>query len=64
MDQINAVSQRTWVAACSHRLQQQWPTVSPQHIEAVADELWHDERLRSLEPSDAAAEWLRPILRD
>ena len=58
------MSERTWVAACSHRLQRQWPTVDPRHIEAVAAELWSDDRLRTLEPTDAAAEWLRPILHD
>ena len=50
---------RVWIAACSHRLQRQWRTVDPVTLEDVASELWADERLRALDPVEAAAAWLR-----
>jgi hypothetical protein len=64
MDRSGEVPQRTWVAACSHRLQQQWRTVDPDLLEELAASLWNDERFRRLEPIDAAVEWLRPVLHD
>ncbi|AGU49631.1 hypothetical protein VAPA_1c25310 [Variovorax paradoxus B4] len=50
-----------WIAACAHRLQQQWHTVDPLELEDVARDLWRDERLRSMPPEAAAVEWLKPI---
>ena len=50
-----------WIAACAHRLQQQWHTVDPLELEEVARDLWHDERLRAMAPDLAAIDWLRPI---
>ena len=50
-----------WIAACAHRLQQQWHTVDPLELEEVARDLWRDERLRALPPDEAAVDWLRPI---
>lgn len=50
-----------WIAACAHRLQQQWRTVDPLDLEDVARELWRDERLRAMPPDEAAVEWLRPV---
>jgi hypothetical protein len=50
-----------WIAACAHRLQQQWRTVDPLQLEDVAAELWRDERLRSLPPAAAAVVWLGPV---
>ena len=50
-----------WIAACAHRLQQQWHTVDPLELEEVARDLWHDERLRAMPPDLAANDWLRPI---
>ena len=50
-----------WIAACAHRLQQQWRTVDPLQLEEVAAELWRDERLRSLPPDAAAVVWLGPV---
>jgi len=47
MDEIAA---DVWIAACAHRLQQQWRTVDPLLLEEVAADLWRDERLRSLPP--------------
>ena len=50
-----------WIAACAHRLQQHWRTIDPLELEVVAGELWQDERLREMAPSDAAAIWLKPV---
>ena len=50
-----------WIAACAHRLQQQWHTVDPLELEDVARDLWRDARLRAMRPEEAAVEWLRPI---
>ncbi|WPH22336.1 hypothetical protein [Variovorax paradoxus] len=50
-----------WIAACAHRLQQQWHTVDPLELEEVARDLWRDERLRLMPPDEAAIDWLRPI---
>jgi hypothetical protein len=50
-----------WIAACAHRLQQQWHTVDPLELEDVARDLWRDERLRSMPPDLAAVEWLKPL---
>jgi len=35
-----------WIAACAHRLQQQWHAVDPLDLEDVERDLWRDERLR------------------
>ena len=50
-----------WIAACAHRLQQQWHTVDPLELEDVARDLWRDERLRAMGPDEAAVDWLKPI---
>ena len=50
-----------WIAACAHRLQQQWHTVDPLDLEEVARDLWRDERLRAMAPDEAAVDWLKPI---
>jgi hypothetical protein len=50
-----------WIAACAHRLQQQWHTVDLLELEDVARDLWRDARLRAMPPEEAAVEWLRPI---
>ena len=50
-----------WIAACAHRLQQQWHSVDPLDLEDVAHDLWRDERLRAMPPDEAAVDWLRPI---
>ena len=50
-----------WIAACAHRLQQQWHTVNPLELEEVAADLWSDQRLRARGPTTAAQEWLKPI---
>ena len=50
-----------WIAACAHRLQQQWHTVDPLDLEDGAHDWWRDERLRALPPDEAAVDWLKPI---
>lgn len=50
-----------WIAACAHRLQQQWHTIDPLELEDVARDLWRDERLRAMPPDEAAVDWLKPI---
>lgn len=50
-----------WIAACAHRLQQQWHTVDPLDLEDVARDLWRDERLRAMLPEEAAVDWLKPL---
>jgi len=50
-----------WIAACAHRLQQQWHTVDPLDLEDVAHDLWRDDRLRAMPPDEAAVDWLKPI---
>lgn len=50
-----------WIAACAHQLQQQWRTVDPTQLEDLAGDLWTDERLRALTPSEAAQVWLEPV---
>lgn len=52
-----------WIAACAHRLQQQWHSVDVVELEDMARVLWRDERLRAMWPEDAAADWLRPVMR-
>lgn len=59
MDDIAA---NTWVAACAHHLQKHWRTVDPTQLEEVARELLENTQLRPLEPADAAALWLQPVL--
>ena len=50
-----------WIAACAHRLQRRWRTVDPAMLEEVAADLSRDPRLRAMAPSEAAADWLRPV---
>jgi hypothetical protein len=48
-----------WIAGCSARLQQQWPTIDPTRLDDLAIDLSRDDRWRALEPQRAAVEWLR-----
>lgn len=50
-----------WVTQCAERLHERWQTVEPAQLEEVAMELWHDARLRSLPPAEAASLWLSPL---
>lgn len=48
-----------WIARCSERLQRQWPTIDPTRLDDLALDLAREARWRSLEPEQAALEWLR-----
>ena len=61
MEAMESVPATLWIAACAHRLQQQWHTIDPLELEDVARDLWRDERLRSMPPDEAAVDWLKPI---
>lgn len=58
---MDSLPPSVWIAACAHRLQQQWRTVDPEQLEELAGDLWRDERLRSMLPGDAAQVWLQPL---
>jgi hypothetical protein len=42
---MEEVSATLWIAACAHRLQQQWRTVDPVQLEEVAGDLWQNAEL-------------------
>ena len=48
-----------WVAQCAECLREQWPRADPTSLADAAGELWADEALRRLTPSQAALGWLR-----
>lgn len=50
-----------WIAACAHCLQRQWRTVDPEVLEEVAGDLWGDQALREMAPTQAAVAWLKPV---
>lgn len=58
---MDSLPAHIWIAACAHQLQQQWRTVDPAQLEDLAGDLWRDERLRALTPSEAAQVWLEPV---
>lgn len=58
---MDSLPASVWIAACAHRLQQQWRTVDPAQLEELASDLWRDERLRSMSPIEAASAWLEPV---
>jgi hypothetical protein len=53
---------RDWIGAVAERLQHQGPTIDPQRLDALALDLWRDERLGAMAPSEAAELWLRPVM--
>lgn len=58
---MDSLTADIWIAACAHQLQQHWRTIDPGQLEELAGDLWRDERLRSMMPSDAARAWLEPV---
>lgn len=52
----------TWITAVAQRLQARWKTVDAGRLEDLAADLWLDERLRAMEPVEAADAWLAPVL--
>ncbi|MBS0342952.1 MAG: hypothetical protein JSS56_20765 [Proteobacteria bacterium] len=61
---LATVPDNIWIAACAHELAKRWRTVDPKELEAVARELAHDHHLREMPPTEAAADWLRPLSRN
>ena len=59
---MQEVTAQVWIAACAHQLQQRWRTVDPAQLEELARDLWMQEDLRAMSPSDAAALWLEPVV--
>jgi hypothetical protein len=58
---MDRLSPQEWVAVASHRLSHRWHHVDAAQLEEVAAELYRDEMLRRLEPTDAAEAWLSPL---
>lgn len=50
-----------WIDAVAHRLHRHWRTVDAEQLEEVAADLWRDERLREMSPTEAATAWLGPL---
>jgi hypothetical protein len=48
-----------WVAKCARCLREQWPHADPTSLEEAAAEIWRDETMRRLTPTQAALGWLR-----
>ena len=44
----------TWLAWAAERLREQWPRIDGATLEETARDLWHDETLRVMGPSDLA----------
>ncbi|MET1085497.1 MAG: hypothetical protein ABWY12_21045 [Burkholderiales bacterium] len=58
---MDPIPKTEWIAAFAHRLQRHWRTVDPLELEALAEELSHDDRLRAMLPTAAASAWLSPV---
>ncbi|RYH61459.1 MAG: hypothetical protein EON54_10070 [Alcaligenaceae bacterium] len=58
---MDPIPETEWIAACAHRLHRHWRTVDPLELEALAEELSHDVRLRAMLPTAAASAWLGPV---
>ena len=48
-----------WTLRCAQQLAQQWPRVGASDLEHLAEALGTEPRWRSMEPGEAAIEWLR-----
>lgn len=55
---MERLSSQEWIALVSQRLSYRWRRVDAEQLDEVAADLHRDEKLRSLDPSDAADEWL------
>ncbi len=53
-----------WRLRCSARLHAQWPSLTRELRDEVAQELWTDSRWREREPESAVVEWLRQGMPD
>jgi len=48
-----------WTLKCADRLHEQWPRVDRDDLEHLAKALQAEARWKTLEPDDAAVQWLR-----
>lgn len=51
-----------WIAKCGEKLHERWHTVETAQLEEVAVDIWRDKKLRAMDPGEAAAVWLRPVV--
>ena len=58
---MDSLPQTVWIDACAHRLHQRWRSAAPDQLEELAEDLWQDERLRSMQPAEAARACLEPL---
>lgn len=58
------MNENEWVARFSARLHAQWPRLPREQRDAVATDLWHEQRWHNSEPETAAADWLRQGIPD
>jgi len=58
---MQTIPAHQWISAAAERLHRRWRTVDPAQLEALAADLWGDERLRALDPEEAADVWLAPV---
>ena len=59
---MNNLTPSQWIAKCAERLHERWHTVEAAQLEEVAVVIWQDANLRSLDPTEAAAIWLKPVV--
>ncbi|MCY7290120.1 MAG: hypothetical protein LH624_18220 [Cryobacterium sp.] len=55
---MERLSPQEWIALAAHRLSRRWRHVDAEQLDEVAADLYRDEKLRSLEPTAAADNWL------
>lgn len=53
------MNEHEWIARFSARLHAQWPRLPREQRDAVAIDLWQEQRWHTSEPEVAAADWLR-----
>jgi hypothetical protein len=58
---MESLSPEEWIAIASHRLSHRWHHVDVAQLDEVAAELYRDDALRRLEPTNAAEAWLSPL---
>ena len=56
--QEQAVNAHEWTWKCAETLHRQWPRVDRVNLENIAEALLNEDRWKSMEPSEAAVQWL------
>lgn len=59
---MDTLTPTEWIAKCAERLHERWHTVETAQLEEVAVGIWQDANLRNMEPTEAAATWLKPVV--